>query len=721
MLKQILQFIFKILFRIEVTGLENYAKAGNRVLIISNHVSFLDAVLLVLFLPEKLMFAINTHIANRWYVKPLLYFIEAFPLDPTNAMPTKSIIHEIRKGKKCMIFPEGRITLTGSLMKIYQGPALIAEKSGAKILPIHIDGAQRTYFSKLKGVQKRSLFPKIYINILEPQEFIANDDAHEELNARERRKQASAKLYDIMSTMQFKSAKCDKTLFNTLIESALNFGKNHVIAEDKERKPIHYRELLARSFVIGEKFKQISEEGEYVGVLLPNSLATIATFFGLQAFGRVPAMLNFSTGISNIQYACIMSGLKTVITARAFIEAGNLYHLVDAILEKDISIVYLEDLKKTIRINDKVCALFASFFPHFSQKYLYSIQEDLNQNKSNKPCVVLFTSGSEATPKGVVLSHKNILSNIEQARARIDFGAKDILFNVLPIFHSFGLTAGTLLPLLTGVRTFLYPSPLHYRIVPELVYDTSATLMFGTDTFLANYAKYAHPYDFYSIRYIFSGAEKLKESTRNMYAEKFGVRIFEGYGATETAPILSLNTPMNYKLGTVGRFLPSIKYSIEKVDGIDNGGKLLVEGDNIMLGYLRVDKPAFIQKLPDNIYDTGDIVDIDDEGYISILGRVKRFAKIGGEMVSLTAVEEMVQRLWSNSENAVITINDEKKGEALILLTTHKKANREELLAYIRSQGLSELYIPKRIEVLEKIPLLGTGKVDYVELKKQVH
>src|SRR6185503_16994841 len=224
---------------------------------------------------------------------------------------------------------------------------------------------------------------------------------------------------------------------------------------------------------------------------------------------------------------------------------------------------------------------------------------------------VLFTSGSEGTPKGVVLSHRNMLANAAQAAARIDFGRQDKVFNVLPVFHSFGLTVGLVLPLVSGVRIYLYPSPLHYRIVPELVYGTNATILFGTDTFLNGYARTAHPYDFNRVRLIMAGAEAVKDRTRQIYSEKFGVRILEGYGVTETAPVLAINTPHANRVGTVGRLSPLMDARLEPVPGIDEGGRLLVRGPNVMLGYYRAEAPGVLEAPPDGWHDTGDIVTID--------------------------------------------------------------------------------------------------------------
>lgn len=706
MLKTLLRKIFTALYRVEVKGGEHYREAGQRVLIVANHLSFLDAVLLALFLPEKPMFAVNSHIAERWYFKPFLALVTAFPLDPTNPMATKAMIQEIRKNRKCVIFPEGRITVTGSLMKIYEGPGMIADKSEATILPVRIDGAQYTPFSRLKGKVRIQWFPQITLTILPPRRF----EVDESLRGRARRHAAGVKLYDLMSGMLFESSDYRQTLFASLRDQYHIHGRHHIIAEDARRQPIHYGQLITRSLALGSKLTHFTRTGEYVGVLLPNMVASIVTFFGLQAFGRVPAMLNFSSGEQNVVSACQTAQVKTVLTSRAFIETAKLEALAEAISQAGVTIRYLEDIAGTVNLWDKIKAWLASFY-----------SAGKHQPDVDEAAVVLFTSGSEGVPKGVVLSHMNIQANRYQLASRIDFGPTDIVFNALPIFHSFGLTGGTLLPLLNGIRTFFYPSPLHYRIVPELVYDTNATILFGTDTFLSGYARFANAYDFYAIRYVFAGAEKLKEETRRLWAEKYGVRIFEGYGATETAPALSTNTPMHNRAGTVGRLLPAISYRLEDVPGIEEGGRLIVSGPNIMKGYLRNENPGQLEAPESGEYDTGDIVAFDEEGYITIKGRAKRFAKIAGEMVSLTAVEAYLADLWPNHAHAVVTVPDAKKGEALVCVTDKPKAKRAEISAYAKEHGISELAVPRTIEVVDALPVLGTGKTDYVTLQEQVN
>ena len=341
----------------------------------------------------------------------------------------------------------------------------------------------------------------------------------------------------------------------------------------------------------------------------------------------------------------------------------------------------------------------------------------MSANPTTGPSI-LFTSGSEGVPKGVVLSHRNMLTNAAQAKARIDFGRSDLVFNVLPMFHSFGLTVGTVLPLVSGVRIFLYPSPLHYRTVPELIYGLNATIMFGTDTFLNGYARVANPYDFRSLRYILSGAEPVRESTRKIYLEKFGLRILEGYGVTETAPALALNTPMFNKFGTVGRMLPGMEARLEKVEGVDEGGRMFVKGPNVMLGYLRAENPGVLEPPAEGWHDTGDIVEIDKQGFITIKGRAKRFAKIGGEMVSFAAVEALAGDLWPDHLSAVASVPDARKGERLILFTQKPGATRADFIAFARSRHASELMIPSDIVVMEKLPLLGTGKADLVSIGK---
>lgn len=705
MVKAVLKTVLKLCYRIEVTGREHYRQAGPRAVIVVNHVSFLDAVLLAVYLPVKPMFAINTHIAQAWWVKPFLAMVDAFPMDPTNPMATKGLIKAVQEDRHCVIFPEGRITVTGALMKVYEGPGMIADKADAMIVPVRIDGAQYTPFSRLRGKIRLRWFPKITITFLKPRRF----EVPEDIKGRERRRMAGVKLYDLMSEMIFETTDRRQTLYAAMLEAKSIHGGGQAVAEDIARKPMSYARLVLGSTALGRKLCRITTKAENVGVMLPNSLAAVTTFFALQAYGRVPAMLNFSTGSKNMVAAIETAEVKTVLTSRRFVEAAKLEETVDALAEK-ASVVYLEDIARRIGPLSKLAAFFARPFAGVRHARL--------RIRPDAPAVILFTSGSEGTPKGVVLSHENLLANRNQLAARIDFNPTDIVFNALPMFHSFGLTGGTLLPILSGIKTFLYPSPLHYRIVPPMAYDTNATILFGTDTFLSGYARVGHPYDFYSVRYVFAGAERVKDETRRIWMDKFGLRILEGYGATETAPVIAVNTPMHFQAGSVGRAVPGLSCTLETVPGIDEGGKLIVTGPNVMLGYLRHDNPGVLEPVEDQRYDTGDIVTIDRHGFIIIRGRAKRFAKIAGEMVSLSAVEANASATWPDFNHAVVSIPDARKGEQLVLVTDNPDADRQTLSDHARKEGISELMVPKDIRTIDRLPLLGTGKTDYAAVKE---
>jgi acyl-[acyl-carrier-protein]-phospholipid O-acyltransferase/long-chain-fatty-acid--[acyl-carrier-protein] ligase len=704
LVKVVMAGLLRLAYRVEVKGLDNYRNVGDRAVIVVNHVSFLDGVLLAAFLPGKATFAVNTHIARKWWAKPFLAMVDTFAMDPTKPMAAKSLIKTVQSGRKCVIFPEGRITVTGALMKVYEGPAMVADKAEAPILPVRIDGAQYTPFSRIRDKVRTRLFPKITITVQNPRRF----DVPENARGRLRRQIAGTKLHAVMADMIFISCNTDRTLFEALVEARTIHGGGQVVFEDAERNPANYHRLLRSSMLLARRLSPFGGPGQRIGMLLPNSLGTAMAFFAVQANGQVPAMLNFSTGAGNMISACTTAEITTVLTSRLFVRMAKLTDAVEA-LAQHATIVYLEDVARRIGTFDKIYALLAGAFAGAIHRRRKRTADD--------PAVVLFTSGSEGTPKGVVLSHRNILSNIYQLGAVVDFNPTDIVFNALPVFHSFGLTAGMLLPSLSGIRTFLYPSPLHYRIVPELVYDTNATILFGTDTFLTGYARMAHPYDFFSIRYVFAGAERVKDETRAMWSEKFGLRILEGYGATETSPVLATNTPMHYRAGTVGRFIPGIEYRLEPVPGIDEGGRLMVSGPNVMLGYLRAENPGVLEPVEDGWYDTGDIVEIDETGFVTIAGRAKRFAKIAGEMVSLTVVENSAVATWPDYQHAAVSIEDGRKGEQVVLVTDNPDADREALLRKAQEMGLSEIMVPRTILVTDTVPILGTGKVDYVAVR----
>ncbi|MDD5388121.1 MAG: AMP-binding protein [Gallionellaceae bacterium] len=502
------------------------------------------------------------------------------------------------------------------------------------------------------------------------------------------------------------------TLFSALLAAAGRCGR-HTPEQWEDMKPGAYShaELIRMTLALGRLGAKVSEPGEHVGVLMPNMAASVALLIGLSAFHRVPCMLNYTAGAEGMRNACRAAGVHTVITSRVFLDKAGLIEQVADL--RDVRLVYLEDLRRRFTLADKLWLItYALPFPRLA----------VPRGDPELPAVVLFTSGSEGKPKGVVLSHRALLANVAQIMRIFPFGPSDTILNALPIFHSFGLTAGTLIPLVSGARLVLYTSPLHFKTIPELVRDKHCTVMFGTSTFLHHYARNAEADDFKSMKIVVAGAEKLADSVRQAWRERFAIDIMEGYGATETAPVLAVNYPGHSRPGTVGQLLPGIEARLIPVPGIERGGELHVRGPNLMSGYYRFDTPTLLEPPSSEAgtgwHDTGDVAELDADGYLTILGRLKRFAKVAGEMVSLEVVESIARAVSADASHAAINISDPARGEAIVLFTTDPGLTREQLAAAAKNLGLPEIALPRRIRVIEELPTLGTGKIDYPRLKE---
>ena len=704
-MKTFFRYLLKGLFRFRAYDLDALKTTGP-VLLIPNHTSWLDWLFLWVCLDEDWKFVTSSISAQTsWLHRKLMVNHYTLPVDTNSPYAVKHMAEFLKGGGRLVLFAEGRLSRTGTLMKLFDGTGFLIFKTKAKVITAYLRGAVRLPYSPNPG-RKRCL-PQVTAHFsaaLVPPELGG-------ISAGRARAQLTGWLRDQMVRQQFdvEMAFGAANVLAAVAETARNYP-GHIILEDATRQSLTYRKLMVGADVLAQAMRGALTAGERVGLLLPNVNATPVGILALWSLGKVPAVLNFSSGAPTMLVCAELAGLTQIITSRVFLERTKIN--ADDFLKAGIGLVYLEDLRAGITGPRKVLTLLRHMFHLSSASH--------GSSTASSTAVVVFTSGSEGVPKGVELTHGNILANVRQMLAVTDITDGDRLFNCLPLFHSFGLTVGMFLPLVRGIYVFLYPSPLHYRMVPAAFYEYDCTVFLSTNTFLNGYARKAHPYDFRGLRYLFAAAEKLQEATALAWSQKFGVRILEGYGATECAPCLSVNTPLEPRYGSVGRLLPGLEHKLEPVEGVAEGGRLFVREPNVMKGYLNAEANAKFQALG-GWYDTGDIVSVDDEGYLHILGRLKRFAKVSGEMVSLTAVEDALAGAFPqyglHCQIAIITRPEQNKGEALIAVTNEPKLTLDEIRAAIKSKGLTNLSAPREIKVVPEIPKLGTGKVNHRELQ----
>jgi acyl-[acyl-carrier-protein]-phospholipid O-acyltransferase/long-chain-fatty-acid--[acyl-carrier-protein] ligase len=703
-MRTLLRWALRALLRVRVEG-DLAVLANNRRLVVANHDSVLDGVLLGLFLPGSPTIVMNREDLRHPLVRVLVRAVCYVVLDPSRPLVLKHLIRQVRKGETVAIFPQGRVSTTGGVMKIYDSAGVIAARSEADIVPVHIAGTLYSRLSAVGGAYPKRWFPRVVLTVQAPVRLAPMPPVH----AGERRRRLADEMLKIVQTMVV-DARRRQTLFEALIDAVHLHGRSTHIIEDARQRPQSYGELMKTTLALGRLSQGVSVAGETVGVMLPNLMPTVALVIGLTAMRRAAAMLNYSAGPEALAAACVAAGIKTVITSRRFVEVGRLEASVRAL--HGVKLVYLEDLQAKLGLRGKLWIAHAMLRP----RALVTEQDPA------AIAVVLFTSGSEAQAKGVALSHEALLANVAQMRAVIDFGPNDKYLNALPMYHTYGLTACTLMPLLSGTPLFLYTTPLHYRQIPEFAYTRDCTYIFGTSTFLGHYARQAHAYDFYRVRVVVSGGEKLNPDVERLWLTKFGLRIMEGYGATECGPTIALNTPLAYREGTVGRLLPRMEPRVVSVAGIEHGGALHLRSPNLMAGYYFYEQPGVLHPPRSEVgigwYNTGDIVDIDEDGFLTILGRVKRFAKIAGEMVSLELVERIAYAASPAHKHAATVEQISGSGESTLLFTTDARLDRITLVKAARQIGAKDLAVARRIVKVASLPLLGSGKTDYVSLKR---
>ena len=700
------RFLLQVLFRFRAYGLDELKTPGP-VLLIPNHRSWIDWLFLWVCLDEDWKFVTSSISAQTsWLHRKLMINHYTLPIDTGSPYAVKRMAEFLKGGGRLVLFAEGRLSRTGALMKLFDGTGFLIFKTKAKVITAYLRGAGCLPLSPNPG--RKKYFPKVTAH------FSATLASPELGNISTGRARAllTSWLRDQMVRQQFEVEMTfgPQNVLSAVAETARKHP-GHIILEDTTQQTLTYRKLMVGVDVLAHALRGTVMGGERVGLLMPNVNATPVVILALWSLGKVPAVLNFSSGMPTMLACAELAGLKHLVTSRVFFERAKFN--ADDFVKAGVSLIFLEDVRAGITGSLKFLTLLRHVF------HPPSVIRSLPSAVST--AVIVFTSGSEGVPKGVELTHGNLLTNIRQMLVVTDLTDRDRLFNCLPLFHSFGLTVGAFLPLVRGIYVFLYPSPLHYRNVPAALYEHDCTVFISTNTFLNGYARKAHPYDFRSIRYLFAAAEKLQEATALAWSQKYGVRILEGYGATECAPCLSVNTPLEPRYGSVGRLLPGMESKLEPVEGVAEGGRLFVRGPNVMKGYLNVEANAKFQTLG-GWYDTGDIVSVDAEGYLHVLGRMKRFAKVSGEMVSLTAVEDALAGAFPQfglrCQVAVVTRPDADKGEILIAVTNEAKLTLADMRGAVRAAGLTNLCAPRELKVVAKIPKLGTGKTNYRELQR---
>jgi acyl-[acyl-carrier-protein]-phospholipid O-acyltransferase/long-chain-fatty-acid--[acyl-carrier-protein] ligase len=711
-MRALLRFLLRLLYRFRCCN-EAILDTPGPLLLVANHVSWWDWLLLGVCLEPDWRFVVPTQSGEASWIARRVLGRRALAVDLHSSFAVKRLTEYLDNGGRLMWFPEGRLSRTGSLMKFFDGTGLLLSRTRARLIIAYIRGAERLPFSP--NPSRKRWFPRLTIRfsqLLTP----PRDQDH----TPESRSRLSDWLRAQMLRQQFETElELSPATLPAAIRAAAGHRLGRVVLQDSTLRPLSYRRLLVGAELLSGCWKTSLRDAR-VGLLLPNVNALPLTLLSVWAANKIPAILNYSLGPASLLACMRLAGVSQIITSRAFV--AHLKLELEPFRREGVQFLFLEDARESISAWDRLRA---------SARALLRRPRVQGCWQPSDIAVILFTSGSESEPKGVELSHRNLLANIWQMVSVIDLLETDRFFNALPLFHSFGLTVGLLLPLVRGVFVFLYVSPLHFRIVPAAFYNLDCTVLFGTNSFLAGYARKAHPYDFHRLRYVFAGAEKLQEMTVNVWMRKFGVRILEGYGATECSPCVSVNLPSHPQPGSVGQLLPGIDYRLEPVEGLasngSNGegrvGRLFVRGPNIMRGYVNADANARFQSLG-GWYDTGDVIQVDAGGTLYVLGRLKRFAKVSGEMVSLAAVEDALAAGFAQFGLkfgiAILTRPDEVRGERLIAVTNEPAVTLEAVRETMRSRGFSNLAVPREVRLVTELPRLGTGKINLRELERMV-
>ena len=495
------------------------------------------------------------------------------------------------------------------------------------------------------------------------------------------------------------------SLFEMLVQAKAAFGADFEIIEDRDYGVLSYAALIRAALAFAHHLSGQTDRGERVGVFLPTSVPPVIVFFALHAIGRVPVMFNYAHGRYTLSHSAKLAGVNRILSSKTFIKKGGFEDVEDS-LSEIAKIDHLEDMKRELSVFDKIKGAAGEKLPILTPE----------PPKPHDEAVIVFTSGTTGEPKGIALSHGNLISNIEQIRQHVDMDRHWVFFNPLPIFHCFGLTGGTLLPILSGLRTVFHPTPLEKGDIVSRIQSSAANTLIATDSFARLYARSEQNGELEHLKYIVLGGEKVEAPTRKLMAKKSSAEIVEGYGLSETSPVAALNKLDDNREESVGLLLPGMEATLENVEGIEAGKQLLLRGPNVMLGYINPDSGEIERRDENEWFETGDLAELDDDGYLKITGRIKRFAKIGGEMISLDIIEQSAHSLWEDASHAAMSVSN-GEGESIALITDQQDAGQDQFSKYVKDNDLDRKTIPKHFVIVDDLPLLPMGTPDYQKIR----
>lgn len=722
LLRLILWLMTHTLYKVQVSGRDNIPDKGGA-LFIANHLSFLDALFVIASTDRFVRFIMAEEYYRQSWINPLARMMRIIPIAGDSGVRAllkslRDASQTIRDGDVVCIFAEGQMTRTGQMLPFRRGFEKIMRGVDAPIIPIHLDRLWGSIFSFEGGrffwKKPRRLFDPITVTYGSPMPPTAT--------AVEVRRTVMELASD---AFRFRRVEMEPLHHAFIRQARSHFGR--FAMADGNNPHLTFGQVLIKSLILAKKLKNAWAGQEMVGLLLPSSTAGACMNIAALLGGKIPVNLNFTVGQEAINSAARQCNVQTIVTSRLFLERLKVQPPPGKVL-------FLEDIAAEVSFPDKLFGWFqARFFPRRLLEFAAGSRKSWN---IDEPVTVIFSSGSTGEPKGVMLSHYNIFSNLEGTGQLLQVTPQDCIMGVLPFFHSFGFTGTLWFPLLKGFGAVYHPNPLDSRVIGALAARYAVTILVSTPTFLQAYMRRVQPEQFGSLKLVLVGAEKLTDRIALAFEERFGIRPMEAYGCTECSPAVAMNVPgfraagfyqVGAKRGRIGHPLPGVTVKIVDPDTraplpVNTPGLLLVKGPNVMLGYLgQPEKTA--QVIVDGFYNTGDIASVDEDGFVTITDRLSRFAKVGGEMVPLVKVEDMLHQLSGITTQtfAVAAVPDERKGERLIVLHLLAEEKLKPVLEKLPNSGLPNLWIPRPDSFfrVDAFPTLGTGKLDLRGLREK--